>query len=196
MDKQRPIDKVLAGYQLRDLQSFRNILISLDGSGFSIAEALKYIHYLTFANDRDAYKRKCPECDNLMSLYPVNTNNSNRVGGKYRCQWYCHSCSHSIFIKRTVPDTLNRAKIQNAPKKLEFVNARESLAFEIASFLKRPLDSACPDCGKVMELLRVCTPVGRSNIYGYKSVWFCDNCLYEKYLKHDIKEEAIRLRRI
>lgn len=39
----------------------------------------------------------------------------------------------------------------------------------------------CPDCGLSLMLRSINTPQGKGNKYGYKSLLYCSECLYEKY---------------
>ena len=55
----------------------------------------------------------------------------------------------------------------------------------------------CPDCGLPLMLRGINTPQGKGNKYGYQSLLYCQDCLYEKYsietadyqYKQMIKEE-------
>lgn len=191
----RPIDKVLAAYQLRDLQTFRNILISLDNNGLTINQALRYVWYATRVKHNNPLK-DCPECDEKMALYPVNTSPRNQVGGSYKSQWYCSHCGHSIYSKRTLLSIRSRA-LRKQYKELENEKYNKELEeWEMNTFTDRALEGVCPDCKKEMYLYKVDTPAGPSNVNSYRSVWFCDHCNYEKYSNRTIKEEALRLRRI
>lgn len=192
--KKRGIEKALAAFNLRDLQSFKMILIVLDQNDLTLQQALKYIQFKSFPT-HITYVVKCPECKNPMVLHSVNTVPCDQVGGKWRSQWHCQFCGYESFSRKTVPQELHKMKKRN----LAYKGDASDLEAEVNLFLQsRLIMSTCPECGKVIALHAINTEQGPRNVHGYRSVWFCLNeeCLYEKYNKANVIEEATRLRRI
>jgi predicted nucleic acid-binding Zn-ribbon protein len=195
--RKRPIDEALQAYSTGDLQTFRNILIVLEQNGLTIDQLLKYTWYKTMARDT-AILKTCPECGDDMNLFSVNHSPCAMVGGHYRSQWFCDNCGHSEYRRKSPIAVAHRVRRDTYKPIIKGTKGfdRQLLEWEINDFLRRPLDKPCPECGGKIYLYKVNTPPGKANIYGYKSMWFCELCGYQEYTKNSVKEEAIRLRRI
>ena len=170
----RTIDKALAAYQLRDLQSFRNILITLDRTGNTVEDALKYINYQTMFHEKIP-ALLCKTCGGKMSLYPVNTGPNNQVPeADMKSQWYCHSCDISIFRK-------------NAPEKEHTHMIRKQIEYHVSGgedydseWGTEEFHRVC-ECGGKQYLAPINIKQGNQNLHGYKSVWQCPSCGFENY---------------
>lgn len=92
----REIDKSLQAWNVRDLQTFKVIIQTLQLEGHTIDAAINYIEGLA-ANEQEVMQRhqaaldewvekakKCPECSNPLSLGSVGPNPKG-----YKHQWYC-----------------------------------------------------------------------------------------------------------
>jgi ssDNA-binding Zn-finger/Zn-ribbon topoisomerase 1 len=189
------MDEAMQAYSLAQLQTFRNMLITLDRNELTIDQFLRYIWFRSMVQETRVVK-PCPECQEDMVLFPINQSPCTQIGGKWQSQWYCETCGHDELQKATVFKVAHDLRKKTYPfVEHEKKYKKEMLEWEIAQYMKRPLEGVCPDCGKRMLLYSITTPLGRANLKGYKSVWFCDLCGYEKYLNRTVTEEATRLRR-
>lgn len=53
----------------------------------------------------------------------------------------------------------------------------------------------CPLCNRVLNLRPITEPVGRLNVQGYKSHWYCltEDCIYEEYSKIPYKDLYLKI---
>jgi hypothetical protein len=51
----------------------------------------------------------------------------------------------------------------------------------------------CPDCGERLSLRTINAPKGNANLHGWKSLFFCQVCVYEEYSALDMKEQLQRM---
>lgn len=187
----RPIEDALAAFKLSDLQSFKNIILTIQNTGWGIEDALKYVDAQTKLRSHPVSKF-CPDCGNPSALYPVNTSACNQVGGKLRSQWYCGKCGYSSFSKQSVAVEARRSLRKDLDKE-----ERRMAEYVIAMSTHEGIRRKCPACGvKRMFLYPVRTPKGKANIYGWKSLWHCEECGHERYTLYSIKDEVMKLRRI
>lgn len=71
----------------------------------------------------------------------------------------------------------HQISISDLENYIEFVDKKKPEKIE-NSFI-----GSCPKCKEPLMIYNISIPKGRSNIYGYKSRWFCKVCLWEKYEK-------------
>jgi hypothetical protein len=53
--------------------------------------------------------RKCPKCKAPMHLNPVNTGNTDQVGGNFKCQWLCTKCWYDEYSIMTLTEEYEKA---------------------------------------------------------------------------------------
>jgi len=60
----------------------------------------------------DTVARHCPECNELMSISPVNVSRCTRVDSKYNSVWTCRNneCMETIYNKETMQEILMEGK--------------------------------------------------------------------------------------
>lgn len=193
---ERPIYEALQAFSKRDLQTFKNIIVVLNQNNISIDTALKYIWYTTMSTETKIIK-PCPECTDDMHVYSVNDTSCTQVGGRNRSQWYCATCGYAEYSKKTPMQVAKRLLREVYPQlSIDTKYQKEFLEWEVAMKMVRPFPEDCPKCNKTMYLHKISTPTGNRNRYGYKSLWFCEHCGYEKYTKNTMIEEIVKLRRI
>ena len=91
----RSIKKSLGAFSDRDLQTFRNIVLTLRNDGNDIDEALDFIeagkNRLVSKKQQEQINdltKKCPNCGSLLRLFTIEQENSEG----YKSVWRCSSC--------------------------------------------------------------------------------------------------------
>lgn len=113
--KFQEMNTLLQSFQLRDLQSFKNICIILAAHEKTIPDALEYI--TARVTPPKPMKKECPDCSGDMYLYSVNTSPRNQVGGSHKTQWYCNNCGFSIFSSQTIKEQVeNMRRLNNGTR--------------------------------------------------------------------------------
>ena len=94
---------------------------------------------------------------------------------------------YPMFILKKVIHLLSVMENQH----ISIANLREYIKIVDNYHKKRsrlPLYRPCPKCNEPLLIYNISIPKGRSNVYGYKSRWFCKLCLWEKYETKTIHE--------
>jgi hypothetical protein len=93
----RTIDKSLAAFAFKDLQTFKNIIMTLRIDGHTIDKALEHINEKVPVSTPISKKKsaqlkkilkKCPNCGSRLALFPVEQWN---IDGN-KSVWRCTSC--------------------------------------------------------------------------------------------------------
>lgn len=84
---------------------------------------------------------------------------------------------------------LHHITVEDVNKYIQVINKMMSAKKE------PPFNKACPECKEPLMIYNIAIPKGRSNIYGYKSRWFCKICLWEQYETDTIYEIIERYKR-
>lgn len=124
---------------------------------------------------------RCPECGSELRLAEVNTFEGDRIeeDPDAKTFWMCPrmECGYeSQFYKESINDWLKKLPQRETDAELKINAERRRL---ISEYLPE-----CPECGyHPWELKVVKTPKGKSNRFGWKSVFRCASCGHEKYYK-------------
>jgi hypothetical protein len=109
------------------LQDMKTALTEMEESGITVAEFLSYARQQFSMKRNWAYEskkrqyelkqeyffkvRRCAFCGNAMSLYPVNDQPCNQVGGAFQSMWECSDvmgCGETVYVE--LPVNLEAAK--------------------------------------------------------------------------------------
>lgn len=111
---------------------------------------------------------------------------------------FLHQC---VILKKHIENTgfsfddlekyVNHS-LEEAKKALAMERSKKNEEFE--EFKK--LMPSCPECGESMWLSVIKTPQGKSNVYGYQSMFTCSNnaCMHQIYNKPNYQEMMELLR--
>jgi hypothetical protein len=101
----REIDHEFSSFRFADLQTFRNILLTMKIYKRQIPEVLEYITQKEQGMLQDCQTlHLCDECGGAMNLFEVNSNPRDQVGGDYKTQWWCGYCDNSIYMTETISE--------------------------------------------------------------------------------------------
>jgi len=91
----RSIRKSLGAFSEKDLQTFRNIVLTLRNDGYDIDTAIDFIesgkNRLVSKKQQeqiDKLTKKCPNCGSLLRLFAIEQENPSG----YKSVWRCSSC--------------------------------------------------------------------------------------------------------
>lgn len=105
----RTIEESLAAFKLADLQTFRNICITIKMDGHEIIDVIKYITSIDQRRINNMRPpRLCPECNGPMLIGDVNSRPCNQVGGGHNSHWFCSFCGYEEFSDQSVKDELEK----------------------------------------------------------------------------------------
>ena len=110
------MEKVLAAFQRRDLETFKNIILTLKNKNRTVNDALKWIDessHRRWINQQKMLKRreaweqkakKCPDCEKKertisMRLYPIENDS---------CHWVCWKCQLGIYVVQSITKELKK----------------------------------------------------------------------------------------
>ena len=112
------IEKILTPFNLTfgDKQDLLTILQTIEGSGFAMVEIIVYLEDLKqnrieatrqAEKDKIAYEAtllKCPECQTLMTLRPINIDPSTQTGDNSKTVWLCPNlkCMRTEYSEKTL----------------------------------------------------------------------------------------------
>ena len=117
----RPIGMTLDAFNLKDLQTFKVIIQTLNIDGYSVADAIKYIDMMTASMGKslldflteeqreymkEKYAKFCPKCGEPMVLF--NELKSKKGKAVWRCvrNWGCLGCSDKLKFDNVDPKDL------------------------------------------------------------------------------------------
>lgn len=106
------------GFSFGILQDINTLLRLLEKNKISSSDFTKYIRDIKKENFKvaedsrqkmiEAEKEwitvvpKCPNCNNILSLMPVNTVAANQTGDDHKSLWYCTKCDYERYNNETV----------------------------------------------------------------------------------------------
>ena len=117
----RTIDKTLGAFTKKDLQTFKNIILTIKNDGWEVNDVLQYVKTMkvsrmpTQKTDalteeqkkylQNKYAKLCPECSRPTSLFGVPEGNSKGYKSVWRCTkgWKCVSCNKQDRFDETDP---------------------------------------------------------------------------------------------
>lgn len=152
----------------------------------------------------------CPKCNhNPTVIREINIPKgpSNRNG--YNSAWLCEKCAWERYSFLTLHEW---AKILNDPERVKNIKEidgsdqkiadpnidfvlKKAQPLEISDATLRPFHYIrCPECGGKVSHVNL-PPKGRENRYGYKTLWVCQICAWEKLKYETLGEEHDRLKK-
>lgn len=84
-------------FNYSDLQTFRNILMTLQIHKFGIKDLLEWMIRREHGIVTAAWKQ-CEVCTGVKVLYQVNTKECNQVPGDYSAQFFCDHCGDDEYL--------------------------------------------------------------------------------------------------
>ena len=61
----------------------------------------------------------CPECGKPLRAMNVNTNAANRVGGRYKCLFFCTvACGYERYSKESIIATVKKLEKENGENRI------------------------------------------------------------------------------
>ena len=119
------IENALAAFSFHSLQELFFILSIFETKNIEISDFKEYFVEKQKENEQNIKKqneeyikfhlkwkrkaKKCPDCDEAMGLYRVNTGKRDNVGNNYKSQWFCTKCGY---------DELSEEPYENIYKKI------------------------------------------------------------------------------
>ena len=114
-------------FSFAQLQNFITLIGILETENISIAELKEFVERKKLSlieqnqkqRQRDIneitqwerYAKKCPQCQSIMGLIPVNSMPSNQVGDEWKSMWFCpdwRSCGYEELSKESYEEQANR----------------------------------------------------------------------------------------
>ena len=108
----KDIKRLLEAFSVRDLQTFRNIIISLRNGNNTLEDAFVEVDRRIGVQNREIVDDvnlyiQCKNCRSSMFVYEVNNQPCTMVGGDYKSQTFCNNCGESEFYTITVDEVYN-----------------------------------------------------------------------------------------
>jgi hypothetical protein len=114
-------------FAFSQLQNFVTLIHILENENITIGELQEYVERkkLFFIEQErkkrerninelkqwERYAKKCPQCQSVMGLTPVNSMPSNQVGGEWKSMWFCpdwRSCGYEELSKESYRQQVER----------------------------------------------------------------------------------------
>lgn len=86
--------------------------------------------------------------------------------------------------------------LNNAYDIYRFIYNNEDLPVQTYPIADRFKTPDCPNCGKGRLQIKGLPPKGPGNLYGYKTLWYCNigDCTYESYSNSSLKDNLSKLK--
>lgn len=113
----KTMEQVLQVFTMRDLFTFKNILLTLQLNEKTIPEALGFI----IAQEHDAPNavwKQCPDCGSIAMLVPVNDQPCTQVGEGFVAMFFCETCGYGDFITKEALDDIILDRVQKSKIKI------------------------------------------------------------------------------
>ena len=122
------IEKLLEpfGFTFGQLQDIITLLDHLEKNNVSVEEFTEYVENEKIERvkkqkifEKEQKKSieewqkialKCPECNTIMGLYPVNTHTGDQTGDESKSMWQCPKCWHDEYSTKTIQEQFDEIR--------------------------------------------------------------------------------------
>lgn len=107
------IEELLQPFSFGQLQDMSTLLQSLENYGISTGDFREYVRQEKFKKtgiNRNILK--CPNCQSLINLYPVNTTPANQTGDNSKSVWVCLKCHFEKFNTESLQEVIRESNVR------------------------------------------------------------------------------------
>jgi len=102
----KTLERLFDPFSLADIQTFKNIVLTLKQYGYTADDGVGYIISLVDKQKKiNDLTKLCPDCGQSLKLFPIKEDNEYNYRSKWTCTkgWKCHSCKEEDRFDETDP---------------------------------------------------------------------------------------------